>query len=256
LSDVRFERPPVNHVHLTLHFELTSDLHVSHLSSLREGWRDRYPETRERPPTPRDDSDFVRYMGRHSVWPFPYLAFHAADRAIVIEGTKFALTWTFADNAQIYPTYANLRSELAERFNEFADVVAREVDERPRLTAAECQYYNALPGESLARVIGYVLTDGKVDLGPDSDRSDVDYQGFRRHVGASPENQMVEVLVGVDTSTDEPEPVELFIEATHYVDDEEVPLAGIDVAHDVLIDTFVNCTRPDQHERWGRVAQR
>lgn len=254
MSEVRFERPPVNHVHLTLHFELDADLQVSHLSSLRELWRNNYPRTRERAPLPRDESDAVRFMGRHSVWPFPYLSFQSGDRSIVIESNKFALTWTFGDGADEYPTYANLRAELAARFDEFAATVAKEVEQAPRVTAAECQYYNQFADESLARVIGYVLTGGKVDLGSDADHADVDYQGFRRHVTANSNSRMVDVLIGVD-APDEPGAVELFIEATHYVRDGEYELGGIDIAHDVLIDTFIDCTRPDQQERWGPVGE-
>lgn len=195
-------------------------------------------------------------MDRGSAWPFPYLTFTSGDQSIIIESTKFALTWTFGDGEGEYPGYESLRDEIAARFSEFAATLNQELDIEPHVTASECQYYNEFSNESPARVIGYVLTNGSVDLGPETDLAEVDYNGYRRHSLIHVNDHEVEVVVGVDASEAEHRTVDLFIEAKYEFGEADAFGAdGLDIAHEALIDTFIRCTRADQQERWGRVGE-
>lgn len=254
MSQVRFERPPVGHVHLTLLYALDAQLQVSHLSALREAWRSDYPRTRERPPSPADAGDEVRFVPRGSVWPFPYLVFSAANQSVVIERDKFALTWTFGGGERDeYPGYDALKLELTERFRQFSEALTEELAEAPRIVGSECHYQNDLPAEDPARMIVGILTKWETDIPPSLGPKDGVYEGFRQHSTSTLDDQ-VEIVAGIDPMEGGPGAA-LFIETTRTdVDNAEETLGGIDRAHRVLIDTFLGMTRPDQHQSWGRIG--
>lgn len=251
---MRFERPPVSHVHLTLRFDLDSDLQVSHLSALRETWRHDYPRVKERPPIPEAPGDEVRFLGRSATWPFPYLELSSVSQSIIIERNQFALTWSFdSDGASGYPGYEHLLAELRARFDEFCSAVRVELGDEPRVVGSECHYANDLPGEPSGAMILGVLTGWNASISDLVAPPTLQYRGFRQH-SVYEADEAIEIVIGIDPLDDIPGSA-VFIETSRSVPADGAPqLGGIDSAHDALIATFMQMTRPDQHESWGRLS--
>jgi hypothetical protein len=260
-SDVRFERPPVRKVTLTVYFELSTPLQVMHLSPLRQLWRSEFPETQELAPLAPlgGRHSEVEYVSPDSPWLFPQLVFSdsGSERQITIQSDRFSLTWAFQAKAAdqpspgFYPGYEELRKDLESRLGLFTKIAMAEADARFEYSAIECRYENQIEGYSGSELAVGVLT-GWAERSSAVALIPLNYAGMRLHQCASEENQESAVLVGVDSEIDNL--ATMFIEVTKKVDEAQAPLEALDIAHDVLISTFLQTSSASQRENWGEIA--
>jgi uncharacterized protein (TIGR04255 family) len=249
---VRFDEPPVRSVQLCLYFDEVTALKTSHLSSLREIWRDDYPVADELSPLPPRRSDATSRIIESDDWPMPYTSFTSEDSGagLAIQGDRFCRTWSFTGDQ--YPGFDALLDDLAGKWSQFVDVVAREVGSRVKIVGASCLYANEFSG----------LQPGELSLGvlsswtaPFSPTTRARYQGARLHYCDDPDLDGCAITISVDEQASDTPTLTLFVE----VDAEENPhkdssegASLLRRAHSQLIRSFLSRTNAEQHQRWGR----
>lgn len=255
---LEFDRPPVVSVSLTVFFEPVNGLQASHLSSLRERWRDHYPNLAELPPLrPRNRGGDEATLVPIESWPCPYVMFSSDDdqSSIAIQGDRFIRSWSFnAEDAgdDLYPGYEVMRSDLAQHFDEFTKTIESELEQTVVITGSECDYLNLLdndiPTESL--MVG-VMTKWSTDV-EDPVSSALTYGGVRLHLCESPELEGCAVTLRLDVDRDAPT---LGIDSAFELSENEgdvVDLGGLDRAHEKLIDAFLDYTSDGMQVKWGK----
>ena len=261
-SAVRFKEPPVTSVSLVVFFEPVEGLMTSHLSSIREKWRGKYPRVSERPPLP------PRGMGENRLellpldeWAFPYTTFYDESRenAVAIQNDRFVQSWSFAPNedsdSEAYPGFDSIRSDLEKGFSEFCSLVKAELSIDVIPTGSECAYHNHLgvrmPIEQA--IAGFANKWLNVPEAAPTSRA--------IHGTATIHLQVPEYAdecsVALHLHVDDDQEVTLSIRSTYSVepDDEEEQgsLGGINIAHEQLINSFIEYTSQQMQERWGRI---
>lgn len=255
---VRFTKPPVRSVSLSLFFQSVPGLQVSFFSSLREAWKSDYPNSAELPPLrPRNrGGEEAVIVPVSSAWPFPYVMFTTAgdQESIAFQSDRFTRTWTFSPDGE-YPGFEALAGELALRFEQFSDVVKSETGEDVKVTGSSCDYSNTMPTdltgpELLVGVVSKWTTPAGTLPGLNAE-----YAGVRFHLCGDDELDGCSINVALDWDEDG---AYLGIESSFDVDDlesQDTPrLGGLDRAHDKLIATFVEFTSDAMHSEWGREA--
>ncbi len=258
--DVRFSRPPVRDVTLTIRFALDKRIQVSHLAGLREQWRSDFPETEElapRAPINATDDREVRFIPPEGQWPFPELVYSNPDngRRITVQQDRFALSWTFqrsTDEQQrdYYPGYLKLREDLRKRFELFQSTVSSEASAQFVYSSTECKYENVISGYSSVDFAVGILTGWRTDSGAPA-IGDTDYSGIRLHQCANEESRNCSVLVGVDGERGSE--CQMFIEVERDLSADEQPFDSLDIAHDALITTFLSTSNESLKNQWGQL---
>ena len=256
-QNARFQKPPVQHVSFSVYFDAIEGLQVSHFSSLRESWRDEYPETAEMPPLRPHNrgGEEVTVVPITQAWPFPYLMFSTADdrRTIAVQNDRFTLTWKFSPSTHDYPGFDELSRLMGSRFDQFSAVISKEVGQEVSLRGSGCVYRNFLGGWTTETLMLGIVTrwSDKVSHQPQS--IETEYAGLRL-ISMDPEPTTGgECVTTVSLDVDEDGPY-LTLEAEYANTEAEViseRLGGIDMAHERLIARFLEFTSPDMHEQWG-----
>lgn len=252
-KSVRFDRPPVQAVELTVFFEEIDGLQVSHLSALREAWRREYPDSDELPPLrPHNRGGAeaaVQAIGR--AWPFPYLMLSTPDGrgGVAIQNDRFTRSWAFTLEADKYPGFATLSADLESRLEIFAEHVRRETDQELTFTGASCMYNNRIDGYTAEQMLVGIATRWSTKVEAESLRAM--YAGVRLHTCSDDALEGCYVNLALDVDGDG-----CFLifesERDQRPDDDNLRLAGLDIAHDQLIQKFVEFTSPAMQEEWGR----
>lgn len=251
---IRFERPPVREVSLTLYFDVIESLRVGHLAPLRQAWRSMYPrvdETVPRPDWAAGEVGILESLTENSPWPFPSVWFGSedSDSSVRLQHDRFILTWRFSsDDASdaSYPGYDELKPELMMRFDEFGQCLSEEIGESVQVRRIELRYNNEfydVRSSDLIRIIAAgpnAASEGILD--------GADYSGMRVHYCASSENSDCSVLVGVDSS-EQSEGARLFIEVSSDVADADI-WTVTDTIHDVVLEQFMKLTTEAMRANW------
>lgn len=255
---VRFGRPPVQYVALTVYFEAIEGLQVSHFSSLRESWRSEYPETAELPPLrPRNrGGEETAVVPIAQAWPFPYLMFSTADdvETIAIQSDRFTKTWTFSPGANEYPGFDALSHDMEARFGQFLEAVNKETGQTVQPFASECLYRNSIDGWSAEELMVGIATRWEVQVVKPPASLNAAYAGVRLHTRSDKDIPGCAVTLSLDVDEDG----SVLTLESDYMPSDEIELhgrlGGIDVAHDNLIRKFVEFTNPEMHAKWGKLT--
>lgn len=252
-SIVEFERPPVQSVALTVYFEPIAGLQVSHFSSLREQWREKYPSTSELPPLrPRNrGGEETRLLPVGGSWPFPYLLFASENEtsSIAIQGDRFERGWSFGDGDQEYPGFEELSLELRTRLDEVRGVIEAETGETIKPVGSACIYLNKLPEMTLLDTMVGFSTRWQL-AATDIESPKTTYAGVRLHLCNDDEMAGCAVTMSVDVDDDG---TFLSIDSSYELQDDETDeLGGLDTAHDMLIQKFIEYTSPEMQKQWRR----
>lgn len=261
VSRADFLQPPVVSVSLTVFFEPVESLQASHLSSLRERWKDHYPNLAELPPLrPRNRGGNEASLVPIGSWPCPYVMFSSEDdeSSIAIQSDRFIRSWSFrADRApsSAYPGFKEIRKDLVQHFEEFQRTLRAELSQELLITGSECDYLNLLDSEMPPEQLMVGVTtkwSATVDA-PVS--SAVTYGGVRLHLCDADELDGCSVTLRLDVDSDGPM---LGIESAYELSDDgsdaAVELGGLDRAHEKLIYTFLEYTSDEMQNKWGRKA--
>lgn len=261
VSRLAFADPPVVSVSLTVFFEPVESLQASHLSSLRERWKDHYPNLAELPPLrPRNRGGNEAALVPLGAWPCPYVMFSSEDdqSSIAIQSDRFIRSWSFRADEEVvatYPGFEEIRKDLVEHFEQFKETLRAELGQEVAITGSECDYLNLLdnemPPEQL--MVG-VTTKWATPVEPPV-ASAITYGGVRLHLCEADELEGCSVTLRLDVDSDGPM---LGIESAFELSDDDgaadVDLGGLDRAHEKLIETFLEYTSNEMQERWGRQA--
>ncbi|WP_255285672.1 TIGR04255 family protein [Streptomyces niveus] len=262
-SSLRFERPPVREVTLALMLQPMPKLQTLDLAPLRVDWRQTYPLLQEVTPLSpwgppdRDDVELVR---SGVSWPMPLCTFStdSGDKNIRFQQDRFLLSWTFGDEAQNYPGFDALKSELLEKFSQYSKLAQDASGAAPVVRRADIQYVNHLSGISAQNAMAGVLNGW---TGPASFPSRTpDYCGFRVHYHESELSSQVAVLVGLDSAGEESIEGELVqssalsLDAEAVVDESANYVEMLEVAHDVLTEAFLEVTSDLMRAGWGETS--
>lgn len=252
-EQVRFVKPPIVNVALTVYFEPIASLQVTHLASLRQAWREAYPNAAELPPLRAlnrggDEGDLVPVT---SAWPFPYVMFTSADdgQMIAIQNDRLVRSWTLEENVASYPGFENLLADLTARLDEFRALVQEETGQSLVLAASECSYVNRLPDMPAEEFLVGIATRWRGESNA-SGFPPSHYAGLRIHV----DDQSTPGL-RADLAADFDESPTLGLNARYRVQDGEDPaleMAGLHLAHDKVIEMFLEFTSRQMQDEWRR----
>jgi hypothetical protein len=253
LDQVKFVKPPVRRVELTVFFTASGAVQASHVASLSQVWKDTYPKVTERPPTPPDDdpSDQVSVLNQTSHWPIPFTTYSSAveRRSVAFQQDRFQVRWDFDEETGTpYPGFDSLLRTMRNEFEVFSGTL-RENDLTLDVESSECRYVNHIAGVTAAELAVGVLTGWQGSAAPRV--SDSGYVGIRLHeFTATGEDAKHDCssLVAVDAKEDGSPSLSIIV--THNGGQNE--LGGIVHAHAALIETFLKHTSDEQHRMWGR----
>ncbi|MFC5677788.1 hypothetical protein [Aeromicrobium endophyticum] len=183
-------------------------------------------------------------------WPLPYLNFTREDDrgTLGFQSDRFVVSWSFSEGVNDYPGFDALAQDLESKLDQFIATVRRETGQEVSFSGSECVYRNAITevsGEELA--VG-VLTRW-------SGMSSVtalhtQYAGVRMHFCTDEDMEGCSVTLSVDVDDDGPS---LTLDSERDLEvDEQLPLGGLQVAHDQLIRKFLEYTSDAMQKRWER----
>jgi uncharacterized protein (TIGR04255 family) len=248
-----FSDPPVRHVELTVYFKPIHALRVSHLSSLREAWKDDYPVVAELAPLrPRNrggqEADVTPYR---EAWPFPYVMLSSKDdsRSVAFQNDRFVVTWAFDETDASYPGFEKISAHLRDLLGQLRDVVSAETEQDLDLTRSECWYLNELPDIPATELLVGVATRWHGSAGS-SELPPSHYSGFRLHIDDE-DHPTCGAEISLDIDNDG---ASLIIASRFDVENDQAPdeVAGLTIAHDLLIRQFLAFTSPEMQKAWGR----
>lgn len=254
-----FTDPPVVSVSLTVFFEPVESLQASHLSSLREQWKDHYPNLAELPPLrPRNRGGNEAALVPIGAWPCPYIMFSSEDdqSSIAIQSDRFIRFWSFSPavtEPAIYPGFEEIRADLVEHFDQFRDTLRAELDQEIVLTGSECDYLNLLKEMPAERLMVGITTKWATPVDTSTSTA-ITYGGVRLHLCDTDQLEGCAVTLRLDIDSDGPMlGIESALELTEAeAADDELELGGLDRAHQKLIETFLEYTSDEMQKRWGR----
>jgi uncharacterized protein (TIGR04255 family) len=260
-SRLEFADPPVVSVSLTVFFEPVESLQASHLSSLRERWKDHYPNLAELPPLrPRNRGGNEAALVPLGAWPCPYVMFSSEDdqSSIAIQSDRFIRSWSFkADEKAVatYPGFEKIREDLVQHFEHFKETLRAELDQNVVITGSECDYLNLLDNEMPPEQLMVGVTTKWAAPVDTTASSGITYGGVRLHLCDTDELEGCSVTLRLDVDSDGPM---LGIESAFELADDDavadVDLGGLDRAHEKLIETFLEYTSNEMQKNWGRQA--
>lgn len=251
-TEIRFERPPVRTVELTLYFDEVP-LRLTNLATLLATLTSSFPLSTERfalmPWTLEGSEEPPPFIDEGSTtFPFPLLTFSNEDgHSVSFQGDRFQVRWEFGDD-RTYPGYLQLREELMQEFERFTTHVASSTEETVQIRQARAEYENVMPNN--IAWISAQRTRGVDDLAEPERLTGL----TRMHTG------------GQFTFTSDPFETKVDFAAVSYDDlgrlslrgttgaNGEVidPLATLDATHGHLLNCFTTLTASEQQEAWGR----
>lgn len=250
-NPVKFLKPPVRRVELTLFFDASDAVQGSHVAPLRQIWKEAYPIVAEHSPLPPDNepTENISVLNENSHWPIPFTRYSSAvnRRSVAFQRDRFEVRWDFDEESGApYPGFESLLSTMKQEFEVFTGVLS-DSDLNLNITKAECRYVNQMQGITAAQLAVGVLTEWQGS--PSSQIDDSNYVGVRLHSHSEGENDhSCSSLVAVDTKEDDDPTLSIFVTHVGGPDD----LGGIGHAHAELIKTFLRYTSEEQHRAWGR----
>jgi hypothetical protein len=255
---LRFTKPPVRGVSLTVFFAPIEGLLLTSLAPLVSEVKKGFPVVKERfaemPWIFEDlDDDEVPNFD-DDAFPFPYLTFaNGSGQAINFQNDRFRLTWSFSDGDE-YPGFEALRAQLDEHLSHFARHVAKEIGEGVAVSHVAVRYDNEL-GASV-RPMDVMLRAYGIEAGaqsPSPHATDLKDATFHATVLRYAEGRAEEVYVisrhldagttlGLRSTSRRPQP------------SKEGWGDLLDAAHDNLITVFDSLTTQVQKEKWGPIS--
>lgn len=255
VDQVRFVKPPLVNVALTVYFEPVPALQVTHLAPIRQAWRDRYPNAAELPPLRplKRGGDEGDLLPVDSAWPFPYVMFtsEGEGQLIAIQNDRFVRSWSLDESSDGYPGFDVLLDDLRMRLGEFRELVLDETGQDLVLVASECNYINALPEVSPEDfIVGFATRWRGSSNG--SGFPSAHYAGLRIHIDDDDRPGL-----RADLAADFDESPTLGLNARYRVqqeDDSDLDMAGLKIAHDKVLEMFLEFTSGQMQSEWGREA--
>lgn len=254
VTELRFKEPPVREVALTVFFDRITTLQTINLAKLRVAWLSAYPKVNEVPPRPplRGERSFAEFLGSNSFWPMPFTTFEdeSGRHAIQLQADRFGIVWNFAKSGEGYPGYVKLSDELMDRFGEFKEVIAQELEEDVRVTDVDLEYTNEVEGFSPEQLVLGILTNWQVD---ELSIERPSLAGLRLHyctdVGSDDTTLDITVNPLFESAASDACNLELRVTSSVSSQDEIVP--RMNTAHDILIEKFLSVLNDEMRRRWG-----
>lgn len=254
-----FTEPPVVSVSLTVFFEPVERLQASHLSSLRERWKNDYPNLAELPPLrARNRGGNEAALVPLGSWPCPYIMFSGQDdrSSIAIQNDRFIRSWSFRANEHApegYPGFEQIREDLVEHFDDFKKTLRDELNQEVVVTGSECDYLNVLETDMVFEQLLVGLTTKWSAPVAQPTTSAITYAGVRLHLCDDDGLDGCSVTLRLDVDSDGATlGIESEFEVPQDAETSVDELGGLDRAHEKLIETFLEYTNDDMHKRWGR----
>lgn len=252
---VKFDRPPVQAVYLTLYFRSDGHVQASHLAGLHERWSTEFPLVSEAPPLRADDDSDSEpvFLSSSGTWPIPFTRYEAVDNdnSVSYQHDRFEVAWTFKpEHEREYPGFDSLFRTFGEKFDEFRTML-EQAGLNLETTRAECQYNNVISGFSDADIAAGLLTNWKAAA--DESLLRPGFISMRIHACADSRNHTCDSHIIVDGNTGEDEPPRLvFIVSRTPENADAEPLKVLHTAHDELINLFIRYTPDHLQQKWGR----
>lgn len=251
-TEIRFERPPVRAVELTLYFDEVP-LKLTNLAPLLSTLTMLFPVVEERfaqmPWVLEGSNEPSPFIEEGSTtFPFPWLSFSNDDgHSISFQGDRLQLRWEFEDE-RTYPGYIQLRRELEAELERFGKHVAASTDQTLQIRRARAEYENTMPTH-----IAWIVAQRTRGL--DENDAPEKLDGLARMSSGGQfafEGDGLETLVDF-AAVSHDDSGRLSLRGTTTADGETLdPLGALDVAHGFLLDCFSTLTTSDQHDSWGR----
>lgn len=255
-TSVRFERPPVRVVELTIFFDQVTP-RLTSIATLVSDFQKEFPHVEEefaREPweveeTGSESSDWLSELGES--FPFPWLTFSDQNgRSVSFQGDRFMTRWEFADGED-YPGYDELKNILERHYSLFEDHIERSDGTRPMVRRTRAEYENKVESDISWSVAQSVFSPnnkaspnpveglqgtssgGLFHFGSDDYVAHVDFAAFSQSDRGS---LMLRSTVKSATD-DEPNTIDW--------------RNSIDYTHDKLIDCFLKLSNEEQRIDWG-----
>lgn len=255
----KYDRPPVTEVAVGIEFVPVPELGVVELVRLHRLWEDKYPKIVTQPALPPSVAPggvmMTGFGLRIGGEPGPvrlWMLTPDEHMLLQLQNDRLILNWRRLNGDQ-YPSYAALRTQFMERWEEFSLAVSRIGQLRP--TTADVTFVNSivLPGSpaepQLAfRAIAKPSLPGKVTQSRWQFLSELkDRDGHKGQLVVSAEpipgpQDVVQLTV-----------VSRFSLGGEGMDPETI-LRALDDAHDAGVASFTELTTPNMHKEWGRTA--
>lgn len=243
VADIRFERPPVREVALTVFFASVDALSVTALVPLLTEWQRNYPSIEETfPERPRRlDTDAVRPL--RSRWPCPLVtASDGTGNSVAVQSDRIIRRWAFSEGR--YPGYNQLAAELEPRLQELAELCST-IGTPLVQEGASCEYRNEIDRFTSRQQAVGILTDWGDQAS--SPKILADFLGMHLHFHV--EDCSVYATIN---GADEEEQFTLLLESETDSETGNEPLGGLQRAHDALVSTFLQLTSEEQQREWGQ----
>lgn len=252
---LRFSRPPVRSVSLTVFFDKIEGLKLTSLAPLVTEIKKRFPQVQERfaelPWVLEEADDDASDIVPPGYLPFPYLSFaNGSGQSINFQDDRFRVTWEFSDGAD-YPGFEDLKSDLQLHLRQFAEHVDSEVGSDLATRHVRVRYDNdlgtsATPLEVMLRSYG---ADARV-LPSDEQGLPLTQPTFHATVPVKGSISNTEVFI---LAVEDDQLTRLTLRAS------TAGVAGsgsdcwtlLDTAHNTLTQTFDQLSSVDQKEIWG-----
>lgn len=256
-----FERPPVVEVAVGVQFDAQPILRSFEVAGLREQWRSAYPVVEEHPPLPPvveaepgSFPDFQVFMGS----PSGRLWFVSADGAslVQLQPDRLYFNWRATEAAAAYPRWGRVRNTFAERLQEAFEFVRLAGGRMPAIGQVEVTYINAINNEAgqpaaLREVLTVWSSDDHHHLGA-SQESRAAFVYPVPDMGRAPVRLYVEAAPGRRLTGKPASFLTLTVRGAPMEDDPESSIEFADKAHDHIVSSFAELTRPTMHTLWGR----
>lgn len=264
-ENARYATPPVRKTAFTVYFEPIS-IDVRMIGALQDKWATTYQVTRQMPPSSRPaELPHTDLFGQS--WPMPQvrMATNSLTRAISYQFDQVSISWSFesdSSEANQYPGFKALSSELHERFVEFLEVVNEKSDENVVVQGCQCFYSNSLADVgALNWLLGFMSGWNPTVSAEADERLGSDYFGFRYHREKPAGPQGIKTDVWVQLDEGEHLKTELDIRATARAEDAEASVQKLsaekaavrllDLAHAYENEIFESSFPKALKEKWG-----
>lgn len=245
VEDIRFDRPPVREVALTVYFASVDALSATALVPLLTMWQADYPTIEETfPERPRrPDADGFRQLPAR--WPCPLVtASDGMGNSIAVQSDRITRRWAFREGR--YPGYSQLATELEPRLGELSELCGT-LGAHLVLEGASCEYRNEIEGMTSRKQILGILTGWTGQAPPP--KSPADFLGMHLHFQVE-ECSVYATINGADHS----EGLTMLLESETDSGSENEKLGGLERAHDALVTTFLQISSEEQQREWGRLG--
>lgn len=250
-TEIRFERPPVRSVELTLYFDQVG-LKLTALAPLLSTLTESFPDVTERfaqMPWGLENSNELPPLIEEgsTTFPFPSLTFaNSEGHSISFQGDRLQLRWEFGEE-RTYPGYIQLRDALAQEFERFTAHVGESTGEDVHVKRVRAEYEN-----TMSTRIAWSVAQRARGIDDNTDPQRIEGLG-RLSSGGKFTFTDGELETAVDFAAVSHEDAgRLSLRGTTAAGDDVLDaLAALDVAHGHLLDCFATLTTSEQHDSWG-----